>query len=53
MPLYPLGAVHIPYSLVNYTLNNIEERNVNMAKVRRLYDCMLEYTLNTLQAFYL
>lgn len=33
MPLYPLGAVHIPYSGVNYTLNNIEERNVNMARV--------------------
>ena len=37
MPLYPLGCVHVPYSQGNYTLINIEERNVNMAKVR--IDC--------------
>lgn len=33
MPLYPVGAVHLPYC-GNYTLNNVQERNVNMAKVR-------------------
>lgn len=33
MPLYPLGIVHIPYSEANYTLNNMEMRNVNMARV--------------------
>jgi hypothetical protein len=34
MPLYPCGAVHVPFACGNYTLNNIQERNVNMAKVR-------------------
>lgn len=33
MPLYPLGMVHVPYYCGNYTLNNIQEKNVNMAKV--------------------
>ncbi|KAL3815241.1 hypothetical protein ACHAXA_002290 [Cyclostephanos tholiformis] len=31
MPLYPLGAVHIPYSEENYTIINIEPKNVKMA----------------------
>ncbi|KAL3805514.1 hypothetical protein ACHAW5_011185 [Stephanodiscus triporus] len=31
MPLYPLGAVHIPHSGENYTIINIEPRNVKMA----------------------
>lgn len=34
MPLYPLGAVHIPHSGENHTLVNIEKRNVRMATVR-------------------
>lgn len=33
MPLYPLGAVHIPHSGENYTIINIEPRNVKMAMV--------------------
>jgi hypothetical protein len=33
MPLYPLGAVHIPYSEENYTIINIEPKNVKMALV--------------------
>ncbi|KAL3765157.1 hypothetical protein ACHAWO_004335 [Cyclotella atomus] len=32
MPLYPCGEVHVPFACGNYTLNNIQERNVNMAK---------------------
>jgi len=31
MPLYPLGAVHIPHSGENYTIINIEQKNVKMA----------------------
>lgn len=31
MPLYPLGAVHIPHSGENHTIINIESKNVNMA----------------------
>ena len=31
MPLYPLGAVHVPYSNENHTIINIEPRNVKMA----------------------
>lgn len=31
MPLYPLGAVHTPYSGENYTIINIEPKNVKMA----------------------
>ena len=31
MPLYPLGAVHIPYSGENNTIINIEQKNVKMA----------------------
>ena len=33
MPLYPLGAVHVPYSGENHTLINIEPKNVKMAMV--------------------
>ena len=33
MPLYPLGAVHVPYCCGNYTLNSVQERNVVMARV--------------------
>jgi hypothetical protein len=33
MPLYPCGAVHVPFTSGNYTFNNIQERNVNMANV--------------------
>ena len=32
MPLYPLGAVHIPYSGENHTLINIEPKNVKMGQ---------------------
>jgi hypothetical protein len=39
MPLYPVGCVHVPYSDGNYTLNNIEERNVNMARVSTTILC--------------
>jgi hypothetical protein len=31
MPLYPLGAVHTPHSGDNYTIINIEPKNVKMA----------------------
>lgn len=31
MPLYPMGAVHIPYSGENCTIVNIEQKNVKMA----------------------
>jgi len=31
MPIYPLGAVHIPHSGENYTIVNIEQKNVKMA----------------------
>lgn len=31
MPLYPLGAVHVPHSGENHTLINIEPKNVKMA----------------------
>ena len=31
LPLYPVPAVHLPCTGVNYTLNNIEPRNVKMA----------------------
>ncbi|KAL9188354.1 hypothetical protein ACHAXT_006732 [Thalassiosira profunda] len=31
MPLYPLGAVHMPHSGENYTIVNIEPKNVKMA----------------------
>ena len=31
MPLYPLGAVHTPHSGENYTIINIEPKNVKMA----------------------
>ena len=33
MPLYPLGAVHVPYSGENHTLICIEPKNVKMAMV--------------------
>lgn len=33
MPLYPLGAVHVPHSGENHTLINIEPKNVKMAMV--------------------
>ena len=32
MPLYPLGAVHIPHSGENHTLINIEPKNVKMGQ---------------------
>ena len=31
MPMYPLGAVHTPHSGENYTIINIEPKNVKMA----------------------
>lgn len=33
MPLYPLGAVHVPHSGENHTIINIEPKNVNMSMV--------------------
>ena len=33
MPLYPLGAVHVPHAGENYTIVNIEQKNVKMAMV--------------------
>ena len=33
MPIYPLGAVHIPHAGENYTIINIEQKNVKMAMV--------------------
>jgi hypothetical protein len=33
MPLYPLGAVHLPTkSMVNHTLNNVEPQNIRMVE---------------------
>jgi len=31
MPIYPLGAVHIPHSGENHTIVNVEQKNVKMA----------------------
>lgn len=33
MPLYPLGAVHIPHSGENHTIINIDPKNVKMSMV--------------------
>lgn len=32
MPLYPLGACYMPSNSTNYTLNNVEPRNIQMAQ---------------------
>ena len=45
MPLYPLGAVHVPYSGENHTLINIEPKNVKMAMVS-LYSYEFVYFLS-------
>lgn len=53
MPLYPLGCVHVPYSQGNYTLINIEESNVKMAKViiDSFFFCILSYTFDEFYFF--
>jgi hypothetical protein len=48
MPLYPLGAVHIPHSGENYTIINIEPKNVKMAMVSTTYVlCILNQSTST------
>jgi len=47
MPLYPLGAVHVPYSGENHTLINVEPKNVKMAMVS-LYSYEFVYFLSIL-----
>lgn len=47
MPLYPLGAVHVPYSGENHTLINVEPKNVKMAMVS-LYSYKFVYFLSIL-----
>jgi hypothetical protein len=37
IPLYPLGAVHVPHSGENHTIINIEPKNVKMAMVGILF----------------
>ena len=34
MPIYPLGAVHVPHSEQNHTIVSTEPKNVKMAMVR-------------------
>ena len=52
MPLYPLGAVHIPYSGENYTIINIEPKNVKMAMVSNEILCFLIHSTSTVHIFY-
>lgn len=51
MPLYPLGAVHVPYSGENHTLINVEPKNVKMAMVS-LYSYKFVYFLMKLINYY-
>jgi hypothetical protein len=46
VPLYPLGAVHVPHSGENHTIINIEPKNVKMAMV-----CIL-VTSSSVSLFY-
>ncbi len=50
MPLYPLGAVHIPYSGENYTIINIEPKNVKMAMVSNDVLCILIQSTSTVSS---
>jgi hypothetical protein len=50
MPLYPLGAVHIPHSGENYTIINIEPKNVKMAMVSNEILCFLIQSTSTVSS---
>ena len=46
MPLYPLGAVHVPHSGENHTIINIDPKNVKMSVVCAFFtsSCVLHFT---------